>query len=419
MQRQSTAPAGLLRDLSSSPMHSVPSMKTLRRQASETSARGERLLRARNDATLTRISNNLKSGLLRMTTSVSSTVRRRAPSVQARAKAKEDERRIESERRHRARLAVKEAMHYLIFLGVMTWVALWDNDTSQERCRITNGVEAQLFEREQTVDLSARGAAVSQDRFRDVSSVSGIHDWLEGPLHWALWTRHSFDSASVTNVSLPTTLGHAVVLGAVRVSQVRSGQVDDPSECNIPSAFTFTGTIPRQWTCAPDTGGGISTVRPKFVTTPFGGASGSLFKSDDNAKLVSGASSEPAYWSYSTRWWYPVSSYAVLLPNPLYNLTHFDTERPDQKALQTLKSLRTNHYIDRHTRVLHVDASLHSPSISVTTMVRASFEVLPSGTSGDDDAELDRLGCDIDSRCGTTSATLRSEWCTIWRMLWC
>ena len=159
MQRQSTAPAGLLRDLSSSPMHSVPSMKTLRRQASETSARGERLLRARNDATLTRISNNLKSGLLRMTTSVSSTVRRRAPSVQARAKAKEDERRIESERRHRARLAVKEAMHYLIFLGVMTWVALWDNDTSQERCRITNGVEAQLFEREQTVDLSARGAA--------------------------------------------------------------------------------------------------------------------------------------------------------------------------------------------------------------------------------------------------------------------
>ena len=100
-------------------------MKTLRRHASETTRRNEEMLRARNDATLTRISKNIKSGLLRMTESVTSSfkVRRPSPSMAARARDREEERRLESERQRRARFGCVARRHPSGIVELWSWIS--------------------------------------------------------------------------------------------------------------------------------------------------------------------------------------------------------------------------------------------------------------------------------------------------------
>ena len=122
----------------------------------------------------------------------------------------------ESQRRQRTKKALAEAIHYLMFLTLITVIALWNNDIALERFQITNAIEEQLFRDE--MDYQVHKFATS---FSDIIAVHEIHDWLEGTLYEALWTRQSFDNQPLSNTSRPTLLGQAVVLGAVRVSQVR------------------------------------------------------------------------------------------------------------------------------------------------------------------------------------------------------
>ena len=95
----------------------------------------------------------------------------------------------ESERRQRTKKALAEAIHYLMFLTLVTVIALWNNDEALERFQITNAIEEQLFRDE--LDYDVHKFATS---FGDVIAVHEIHDWLEGPLYEALWTRQSFDN---------------------------------------------------------------------------------------------------------------------------------------------------------------------------------------------------------------------------------
>ena len=59
----------------------------------------------------------------------------------------------ESERRQRTKKALAEAIHYLMFLTLVTVIALWNNDEALERFQITNAIEEQLFRDELDYDV--------------------------------------------------------------------------------------------------------------------------------------------------------------------------------------------------------------------------------------------------------------------------
>eukprot|EP00937_MAST-01D_sp_MAST-1D-sp2_P006690 g6690.t1 len=284
-------------------------------------------------------------------------------------------------RRASTKKKVMEAMHYVAFLTLFTVVALWDRGVfgGMQQFQINRAIADHLFDTEFDADV-----AHVRKTFKDVGSLGELHDWLEGPLYETLYTRNSFDELPLNATALPqplhpTVLGHAVVVGAVRVSQVR-GLVSEPRNCHLPAAFKFVTaagealTPPEQWSCQDRS---TPSDVAKEARAPFGGASGAAYTA-----LSPGYLDEPAFWSHSTRWWYPTPKFCVLLPNPLAANSAGTGTNASAPAVAkaAIASLRANRYVDASTRAVFVDVAMHSPSLGVLSLVRAAVEVLPAGS---------------------------------------
>ena len=91
--------------------------------------------------------------------------------------------------------------------------------------------------------------------FEDLATVEEFYQWMQGPLLWSVFSPHTFDGDyDWTGRGGPEgyTLGHGKILGAVRISQVRS----IATNCNdrVPTVLSRN----FNWTCYGDDDGNLS-----------------------------------------------------------------------------------------------------------------------------------------------------------------
>jgi hypothetical protein len=220
--------------------------------------------------------------------------------------------------------------------------------------------------------------------FADIGTVDELYQWMQGPLLFSAFSEHTFDGNYGT-MPPGNILGHGKILGAVRISQVRSTK----HECNahVPSVLAENFT----WECygwddgsfslgvedvsdfgmfsewSTDSHGDVTKVQDYRPFT-FNGHLGST-----GAKLnTSVAYQRTQYLSgFTTRKWnsYPAPAFQINI-NPSIG---------KHKSRKILENLVYSNYVDLQTKAVFVDLVVYNPMLDRVCAVKLIAEMTKAG----------------------------------------
>jgi hypothetical protein len=260
-----------------------------------------------------------------------------------------------------AKKQVSEALQYLVFLACVSVTVLLSR------------VDADIFyfmdhvsEQLQGVEFNYEDAHIKKT-FRDVATVTELHQWMRGPLYKALWTASTFDGVEFNSIPPMVggtlqnkpgyILGQSRLMGGVRIGQVRV----NPMACQTPSAIKF----PSAPTCYPQ------FSRQCESRAPFG-TNGATYE----ATAWADADEEPEYYSPITRAYYTQPRFSVTMPGREEGGA---TGEGGGEVLAAIERLAETGFVDLQTSALFFDVNVYNPNLDFFCIIRLVAELLPSG----------------------------------------
>jgi hypothetical protein len=278
-----------------------------------------------------------------------------------------------------ARMAkIKEIITYAVFMCFF----------SMQSCRDLNNANMYYFGknlRDQfTGEMLPEHSPQFNKNFAEIGTVQEFFHFISGPVAHTVYSAGTFDGDEDFTFSggerRSSTLGYGQLLGAVRISQVRSKSFD----CNfhVSNAFTehhnYTCYGRNTWFNFGDFSV-ASELTEDFgnYTTEFGNTTSFRFdgiqgwSGSARKKGVVEVEREKYMSKFKTKKFntYPSPGYAVLLP-PSLNLT---------QARQIVTQLAKSRYVDLHTRALFVDVSVYNPMLDRICHCRMIGEITSAG----------------------------------------
>ncbi|KAA0169273.1 hypothetical protein FNF28_02227 [Cafeteria roenbergensis] len=261
-----------------------------------------------------------------------------------------------------------EVAVYIVFCLAVVFSSVV-NRQDQDYYWLGAGIKRQLmqeeFPREQTDWVKT---------FTDIENVEDIWVWATGPLYTTLydsdstfWGSFAPNNAAATASSRRGILfGSSVLLGGVRVSQLRSAP--RPAEC---VSFAFMDSAMRVQCLAHDSElftTDDETQEPAGTGGEYPWAGSNLSLTQSSVENERSYAVSAAFRSSSGRS-YPAPAYSVILPHS--NAT---------EAAAILEGLWRHGYIDEQTRVFAVSFTVYNPNIDLYTMFDAVIELTKVGT---------------------------------------
>lgn len=201
-----------------------------------------------------------------------------------------------------------------------------------------------------------------------MDTIEEMYTYLEGPFYDSLYTADSFDGdeeyTSLENNAgnqRGNVLGHNVIVGAVRIGQLRV----QFAECNTPVQLRFTSTV-EQFRCVKQFKKSRESLEPFGVNQIF---TPGLLKLDGIVEDYD-PSKEPSFKS-TTSVKYTGPRFSILLPNR-ENCTTLHTNETICLAKSIIQSLQDNKFADLQTSVIFVDSLIYNPNLDRFLQVNIS-----------------------------------------------
>jgi hypothetical protein len=285
---------------------------------------------------------------------------------------------------------IRDIIIYLLFMVCFTMSSIRDLQNSDMYYFGRN-----LQDQFTGLEMDASHSPVWAKTFTDVTTVEEFFHFLYGPVTSTAFSANTFNADSSYafegGTRKATTLGYGKMLGAVRVSQLRSKAFDCQFHVHkaMSSNFNFTCFGSQSWFGFGDYSteteldedfgaftlphfdepsmfryNGIQGYTGKNLTITAGEQMGEL------ADTVAGQRGK--YMStFKTKKYrsYPSPAYSVLLPPSLLR----------GEAQEIMSALASSNYVDLHTRAIFVDANVYNPMLDRICHCRMVGEITAAG----------------------------------------